>query len=141
MLQDIKNFLKNMISGAASAEAALLLVDAKEGIQEQSKRHGYILSLLGIKKVYVVVNKMDLVDYSEERFNEIQNSFNEFLNNLNIYPEKYIPISAFYGENIASKSEKYAWYKGDTVLETIDKIEKEKGIEDESFKISYSRCL
>jgi bifunctional enzyme CysN/CysC/sulfate adenylyltransferase subunit 1 len=94
-----KEFLKNMISGAASAEAAILVVDAKEGIQEQSKRHGYILSLLGIKKVYVAVNKMDLVDYSEERFNEIQAQFNDFLNNLNIYPEKYIPISAFHGEN------------------------------------------
>ena len=124
-----KEFLKNMISGAASAEAAILVVDAKEGIQEQSKRHGYILSLLGIKKVYVAVNKMDLVDYSEERFNEIQVQFNEFLNNLNIYPEKYIPISAFHGENIVTRSKKLSWYKGNAVLEEMDIIEKEKGIE------------
>ncbi|MBL4933454.1 GTP-binding protein [Clostridium paridis] len=124
-----KEFLKNMISGAASAEAAILVVDAKEGIQEQSKRHGYILSLLGIKKVYVAVNKMDLVDYSEERFNEIQVEFNEFLNNLNIYPEKYIPISAFHGENIVKKSKKLSWYKDNAILEEMDVIEKEKGIE------------
>ncbi|WP_238884145.1 GTP-binding protein [Clostridium sp. YIM B02551] len=124
-----KEFLKNMISGAASAEAAILVVDAKEGIQEQSKRHGYILSLLGIKKVYVAVNKMDLVDYSEERFNEIQVEFNEFLNNLNIYPKKYIPISAFHGENIVKKSKKLSWYKDNAILEEMDIIEKEKGIE------------
>lgn len=129
-----KEFLKNMISGAASAEAAILVVDAKEGIQEQSKRHGYILSLLGIKKIYVVVNKMDLVDYSEERFNEIQVQFNEFLNNLNIYPEKYIPISAYHGENIISNSKKMPWYNGNTVLENMDKIEKEKGIEEKALR-------
>ncbi|MDP4147755.1 MAG: GTP-binding protein, partial [Bacillota bacterium] len=129
-----KEFLKNMISGAASAEAAFLLVDAKEGIQEQSKRHGYILSLLGVKKVYVLVNKMDLVDYSEARFNEIQDQFNEFLNNLNIYPEKYIPISAFLGENIVSKSKEMPWFKGDTILDTMDKIEKEKGIEERALR-------
>lgn len=129
-----KEFLKNMISGAASAEAAFLLIDAEEGIQEQSKRHGYILSLLGIKKVYVLVNKMDLVDYSEERFNEIQVQFNEFLNNLNIYPEKYIPISAFNGENITSKSSKMPWYKGHTILENMDSIEKEKGIEEKALR-------
>ncbi len=130
-----KEFLKNMISGAASAEAAFLVIDAEEGIQEQSKRHGYILSLLGIKKVYVVVNKMDLVDYSEERFNEIQDQFNEFLNNLNIYPEKYIPISAFHGENITSKSSKMPWYKGYTILENMDKIEKDKGIEEKALRL------
>lgn len=129
-----KEFLKNMISGAASAEAAILMVDAKEGIQEQSKRHGYILSLLGIKKVYVAVNKMDLVDYSEERFKEIQVQFNEFLNGLNIYPEKYIPISAFHGENIVSKSDKLPWYEGDSILDTMDNIEKETGIEERSLR-------
>lgn len=129
-----KEFLKNMISGAASAEAAILVVDAKEGIQEQSKRHGYILSLLGIKKIYVAINKMDLVDYSEERFYEIQTQFNEFLNNLNIYPERYIPISAFNGENIVSMSKKMPWYNGKSILENMDNIEKEKGIEEKPLR-------
>ncbi|MBU3180073.1 sulfate adenylyltransferase subunit 1 [Clostridium psychrophilum] len=122
-------FLKNMITGAASAEAALLIIDAKEGIQEQSKRHGYILSLLGIKQVYVLVNKMDLIDYSQEKFNVIKNEMNKFLKNLKVHPIGYIPISAFYGENITTKSEKLSWYNGETVLEALDLFTQEDGLE------------
>lgn len=124
-----KEFLKNMISGAASAEAALLIIDANEGIQEQSRRHGYILSLLGIQKAYVLVNKMDLIDYSEDKFNEIRHEMNEFLNTLNVFPLKYIPVSAFYGENMTGRSAKMPWYKGEALLEAIDLFEKEKGLE------------
>jgi len=123
-----KEFLKNMISGAASAEAALLIIDANEGIQEQSKRHGYILSLLGIQKAYVLVNKMDLIDYSEEKFNAIKQEMNEFLNSLHVYPLKYIPVSAFHGENITLPSEKMPWYKGEPVLKALDLFEKDKGL-------------
>lgn len=123
-----KEFLKNMISGAASAEAALLLVDANEGVKEQSKRHGYILSLLGIQKVYVIVNKMDLVQYSRERFNEICKEMDEFLNNLGVYPQKYIPTSAILGENIVSLSEKMRWYDGEPIIKAIDIFENEKEI-------------
>ncbi|KNF07333.1 bifunctional enzyme NodQ [Gottschalkia purinilytica] len=129
-----KEFLKNMISGAASAEAAILMVDANEGIQEQSKRHGYILSLLGIQKVYVAVNKMDLVDYSEERYSEVRKDFDRFLNTLGVYPIKYIPVSAFYGDNIAEKSEKMPWYNGESILDAIDSLEKEKGLEEKSLR-------
>lgn len=124
-----KEFLKNMISGAASAEAALLIIDANEGIQEQSKRHGYILSLLGIQKAYVLVNKMDLIEYSEEKFNNIKQEMNEFLNSLHVYPLKYIPVSAFHGENITTPSNKMPWYKGEPVLGAIDLFEKDKGLE------------
>jgi sulfate adenylyltransferase subunit 1 len=124
-----KEFLKNMISGAASAEAALLIIDANEGIQEQSKRHGYILSLLGIQKAYVLVNKMDLIQYSEEKFNDIKQEMNEFLNSLHVYPLKYIPVSAFHGENITASSDKMPWYKGEPVLKAIDLFEKDKGLE------------
>ncbi|PKM50607.1 MAG: sulfate adenylyltransferase [Firmicutes bacterium HGW-Firmicutes-7] len=129
-----KEFLKNMISGAANAEAALLIIDAKEGVQEQSKRHGYILSLLGIQKIYVIVNKMDLIDYSEERFTTIKQEMNEFLNSLHVYPLKYIPISAFYGENLTSKSDYMPWYKEEPILEAIDLIEKDKGLEDKPLR-------
>lgn len=129
-----KEFLKNMISGAAHAEAALLIIDANEGIQEQSKRHGYILSLLGIKKVYVLVNKMDLIAYSEEKFLEIEYEMNRFLNHLNVYPLKYIPISAFYGDNMIVKSEKMTWYNGKPVLEAIDDFEKGKGLENKALR-------
>lgn len=124
-----KEFLKNMISGAANAEAALLVIDANEGIQEQSKRHGYLLSLLGIQKVYVLINKMDLIDYSEQKFNEIKSEMNEFLNNLHVYPLKYIPISAFHGENIVLKSDKMPWYRGEPVLKAIDLFEKNKELD------------
>ncbi|EKE03977.1 MAG: hypothetical protein ACD_20C00123G0011 [uncultured bacterium] len=129
-----KEFLKNMISGAANAEAALLIVDANEGIQEQSRRHGYILSLLGIDKIYVLVNKMDLVGYSEEKFNQIQSDFNEFLNNLSIFPIKYIPMSAYHGESITEKSKKMYWYKDETVLKAIDMIPKDKRLEDKPLR-------
>ena len=111
-----------------------LIIDAKEGIQEQSKRHGYILSLLGIKQVYVVVNKMDLIDYSQEKFNAIKKQMNEFLKNLNVHPLKYIPISAFYGENLTSKSEKLSWYKETTVLEALDLFTQEKGLEEKPLR-------
>ncbi|HBC93140.1 MAG TPA: sulfate adenylyltransferase [Pelotomaculum sp.] len=129
-----REFLKNMISGAASAEAALLVIDAQEGIREQSKRHGYMLSLLGIRKVYVLVNKMDLVDFSEAKFNEIQLKMNKFLNGLNVFPLRYIPVSALLGENVAFASAEMPWYKGKTVLEAIDLFEKDQGIADKPLR-------
>ncbi len=124
-----KEFLKNMISGAANAEAALLIIDANEGIQEQSRRHGYILSLLGIQKVYVLMNKMDLIDYSEEQFNQIRQEMNVFLHDLQVYPLKYIPISGFYGENITATSDKMPWYQGEPLLKAIDLFEKDNSLE------------
>jgi bifunctional enzyme CysN/CysC len=99
-----KEFLKNMISGAASADAAILLIDAKEGVQEQSKRHGYLLHLLGIRQIAVAVNKMDLVDYSEARFEEIKAEYTAYLNSVGVEPTVFIPISAREGWNITPGS-------------------------------------
>jgi len=93
-----QEFVRNMITGAAHADAALLLVDAKEGVQEQSCRHAYLLSFLGIKHVAVVVSKMDLVDWSEERFIEIRRQFEEFLPRLNMKDVQFIPVSALNGD-------------------------------------------
>jgi len=118
-------FLKNMITGAAQAEAALLVIDAKEGILENSKRHGYLLSMVGIQQISVLVNKMDLVDYREERFSDIQKEYREFLKHLNIEPVSFIPISARNSENIVSRSGSMAWYKGLTVLEQLDDFGRE----------------
>lgn len=129
-----KEFLKNMISGAANAEAALLIIDAREGVQEQSKRHAYILYLLGIKKVYVVLNKMDLVDYSEAVFQAVTAEMDAFLKTLGVRPLGYIPASAFYGQNILTPSERMPWYHGKTILHSIDSIEKEKGIAEKSLR-------
>lgn len=129
-----KEFLKNMISGASSAEAALLMIDANEGVQEQSRRHGYILSLLGIKKVFVIVNKMDLINYDEIKYNQIKEEFNKFLSNLNVYPLEYIPVSAFYGENIVTKSDNLSWYKGYSIIEALDAIKKDPEAENKPLR-------
>ena len=97
-------FLKNMITGASRAEAALLVIDAKEGIRENSRRHGYMLSMLGISQIVVLVNKMDLVDYDKKIYDDIVSEYSEFLNKINITPMMFIPISAMQGDNIAVKS-------------------------------------
>ena len=118
-----KEFLKNMVTGAANAEAALLLIDAYEGVQEQSRRHGYLLRLLGMKQVAVVVNKMDLVNHDPEVFYKIKAEYTEFLNSMGVEAREYIPVSAKLGENIANRSENMTWYQGPTVLEMLDKFE------------------
>lgn len=115
-----KEFLKNMVTGAANAEAALLLIDANEGIQENSRRHGYLLNLLGIRQIAVLVNKMDLVNYSQERFEQIEKEYRAFLATMGVSPKIFIPISAYHGQNIAARSEKMPWWNGPTVLETLD---------------------
>jgi bifunctional enzyme CysN/CysC len=115
-----KEFLKNMVTGAANAEAALLLIDATEGVQEQSRRHGFLLHLLGINQIAVVVNKMDLVDYSQETFDKIEAEYRAFLGQLGVHPKLFIPIAARLGDNVASKSDNLAWYKGPTVLAALD---------------------
>ncbi|MHB0912741.1 MAG: sulfate adenylyltransferase subunit 1 [Armatimonadota bacterium] len=116
-----KEFLKNMVTGAASADAAVLLIDADEGVQEQSRRHGYLLKLLGIRQVVVVINKMDLVGYSREVFESVKDEYLRFLAQLDVEPQFVIPVSARDGENVATRSESTrAWYTGPTVLESLD---------------------
>lgn len=117
-----KEFLKNMISGAANANAAFLVVDAQAGVQEQSRRHAYLLSLLGIKKIFVLVNKMDLVGYSEQRFSAVASEISDFLASLKVKAEKILPVSGFVGDNVTRRSENLFWYAGDTLIETLDKI-------------------
>ena len=120
-----KEFLKNMISGAARAEAALLLIDALEGVKEQSKKHGYLLSLLGVRQFAVVVNKMDLVGYRQDVFDGIEKEYREFLGQFKAVPSQFIPVSAKLGDNIANRSEQMSWYSGSTVLETLGAFNKE----------------
>ena len=128
-------FLKNMISGAARAEAAILLIDAHEGIAENSKRHAYMLSMLGIKQVLVAVNKMDLVKYNKDVFNDIQKNYTLFLNEININPLAFVPVSAIDGINITGNSDKMPWYKGSTILELIDTFYKEKEGSHKNFRM------
>lgn len=120
-----KEFLKNMISGAARAEAALLLIDALEGVKEQSKKHGYLLSLLGVRQFAVVVNKMDLVGYRQDVFDGIEKEYREFLGQFKAVPDRIIPVSAKLGDNIANRSTNMPWYTGPTVLDTLSLFKKE----------------
>src|SRR6266550_4211647 len=115
-----KEFLKNMITGASSADAAVLVIAANEGVQEQSKRHAYLLSLLGVRQFCVVVNKMDLADYSEARFLESEKKYRVFLKTLNLETDVFIPASARFGENITTRSTKMKWYHGPTLAEALD---------------------
>lgn len=128
-------FLKNMVTGASRAEAALLVIDAGEGIQENSKRHGYLLSMLGIKQVAVLVNKMDLVDYNEQVFNDIVKEYTKFLEQINIQPKTFIPISGMEGDNVTRSSVKTPWYNGKSILNVLDDFQIEALPEDKPFRM------
>ncbi len=117
-----KEFLKNMITGAASADAAVLLVDALEGLREQTRRHCFLLSLLGLQQIVVAVNKMDLVQYKPEVFEEIRTELSAFLAKLGIEPAHFVPISAKHGEGLLKNSEKMKWYRGPTLLEALERF-------------------
>ncbi|MDH4370820.1 MAG: GTP-binding protein [Nitrospira sp.] len=131
-----KEFLKNMISGAARAEAALLLIDALEGVKEQSKKHGYLLSLLGVRQFAVVVNKMDLVGYRQDVFDGIEKEYREFLGQFKAVPSQFIPVSAKLGDNIANRSTTMSWYSGPTVLDTLGAFSKEAARSEQPLRFS-----
>ena len=118
-------FLRNMITGAARAEAALLLIDAHEGIQENSRRHGYILSMLGIRQIVVLVNKMDLVGYDQAAFERLKAEYEAFLRRLDIHPVGFIPLSAVNGINVSQRGDaEMPWYRGPTMLAQLDALER-----------------
>ncbi len=128
-------FLKNMISGAARAEAALLLIDAHEGIKENSKRHGYVMRFLGIKNVAVCVNKMDLVNYDQKVFEQIKKDYTNFLKEIDLVPKFFIPIAAFHGDNIVSNSSNMPWYQGEDILDVLDGFVKTAPKENQVFRM------
>lgn len=116
-------FLKNMITGASRADAALLVIDANEGICENSRRHGYMLEMLGIRQIAVLVNKIDLVDCDRGVYDRICKDYTEFLHQIGIKPAAFIPVSAMDGDNIANHSHRTPWYTGPNVLEQLDRFE------------------
>lgn len=130
-----REFLKNMVTGAANAEGALLLIDAEEGVQEQSRRHGYLLHLLGIKQVAVVVNKMDLVDYKKGAFDKVETEYTEYLSKLGITPKVFVPICAIEGEGIVTNSDKMPWYDGPSVVDVLDSFESQATLETQSLRM------
>ncbi len=116
-----KEFLRNMITGASYAEAAVLIIDANEGIKEQTKRHAYLLSMVGIKDVCVLINKMDLVGYSKDIFDKVVMEIEEFFTAISIKPKFFIPISALSGINVAKKDHTaITWYDGPCLFEALD---------------------
>ena len=128
-------FLKNMVTGASHAEAALLVIDADEGVRENSRRHGYMMSMLGIQQLVVLVNKMDLVDYRQDVFDAIVAEYTEFLTGINLPAIAFVPVSGMEGDVIASLSGKMPWYNGRTVLESLDGFEKEPQPVDKPFRM------
>jgi len=123
-----REFLKNMVSGAASADAAIVVIDAAEGVREQSRRHAYLLHLLGIRQVAVVVNKMDLVGFEQARFEEVSKEITEYLASIGARPMVIVPISARDGDNMAKRSWRTPWYDGPTVLSALDAFHGHPGL-------------
>lgn len=115
-------YTRNMITGASNASVSIILIDARQGVVEQTKRHFYIASMLRIKNVIVCVNKMDLVNYSQSRFDEIKNEFLEISSKIKFEGQaiQFIPISSLYGENISQKSKEISWYEGGSLLEVLE---------------------
>src|SRR5215468_5546260 len=115
-------FLRNMVTGASQADAALLLVDAAEGVREQTLRHAYLLHLLGIRQVVVIINKMDRVGYDGGRFQEIDAEITAQLRGFDLKPAAVIPISARYGDGVIERTAAIDWYRGPTVIEALDRF-------------------
>ena len=118
-----EQYTRNMATGASSADLAILLIDARYGVQAQTRRHSYICSLLGIRNFVVAINKMDLVDYSQHVFDSIKADFNQLAEQLTDVETHFVPLSALAGDNVVNVSEKTPWYKGDTLMETLETVD------------------
>ena len=134
-------YTRNMATGASTADLAVILIDARpgHGVIEQTKRHSFIASLLGIKHILVAVNKMDLVDFDEEVFNQIRNDYRDFAARLDIPDLHFIPISALYGDNVVEKSDNMPWYDGSTLMNFLESvyIGSDRNLEDFRFPVQY----
>jgi len=134
-----EQYTRNMVTGASTADVAIILIDARKGILTQTRRHSFIVNLLGIKHVIVAINKMDLVDFSQVVFNEIRDAYAKLSDELGIENVYYIPISALNGDNIVNRSKQTPWYKGKRLLELLDTmdISREEVSENFRFPIQY----
>ena len=115
-------YTRNMVTGASTANLALILVDARKGVIEQTKRHTFIASLLQIPHVFVCINKMDLVDYSQEAYDRVVKEYTDFAAKLNVQDVRFIPMSALHGDNVVTRSEKMGWYEGGTLLHNLETV-------------------
>jgi bifunctional enzyme CysN/CysC len=134
-----EQYTRNMVTGASTAHLAIILIDARKGVLTQSRRHGYIASLLGIPHLVVAVNKMDLVDWKQEIFDEIVADYTDFCDNLNIDDITFIPISALTGDNVVDLSTNMPWYEGRSVLHHLETVTLagDRNLEDFRFPVQY----
>ncbi|MAL97968.1 MAG: sulfate adenylyltransferase subunit CysN [Alteromonadaceae bacterium] len=134
-----EQYTRNMATGASTAQMAIILVDARQGVMTQTKRHSFIASLLGIKHVVVAINKMDLVEYSESRFNEIRDDYLKFCGGLNLEDVRFVPMSALEGDNVVHRGGNMSWFDGQTLMEIMESVQiaKDKDLEHFRFPVQY----
>ena len=132
-------YTRNMVTGASTADVALILLDARKGITEQSRRHAFLATLLGVPHVVVCINKMDLVDYSERTFEAIRDEFGEFATRLRVRDMTFIPVSALVGDNVVTRSPKMPWYDGSPLLSHLERLHvaSDRNFVDVRFPVQY----
>ncbi len=131
-----QQYTRNMATGASTANAAIILVDARHGVLEQTRRHSFVTHLLGIRHLIIAVNKMDLIDYDEAKFNQIQQDYWDFAQQLGIQQAQFIPISALTGDNIVTPSEQMDWYSGPALLEALEQLPLDEQDETQDFRFA-----
>lgn len=129
-------FIRNMITGAARADAAVLVMDAQEGVQENSRRHGYLLHMLGVGQVIVIINKMDLVGFQAARFEALKDEFTAYLESVGVQASAVIPVSAREGDHVVNRGQNMPWYAGPTLLECLDRLNKPAEAADLPFRMA-----
>jgi len=134
-------YTRNMVTGASNSDLVIILIDARKGVIEQTRRHSIIASLLGISKVFVTINKIDLVEYSEDRYNEIVAEYEEVAKSLDIKDIQYFPVSALNGDNIVDSSLFTPWYLGPTLLEALETVDVEPDIEHEASRFQVQLVI
>jgi sulfate adenylyltransferase subunit 1 len=134
-----EQYTRNMVTGASTCELAIVMVDARYGIQTQTRRHSYICSLLGIKHIIVAINKMDLMDYSQDVYQKIKADYREMAKNFNIDDIRFVPISALKGDNVVTPSENMDWYPGATLMKLLEtvKVDQDKNLDQMRFPVQY----
>ena len=134
-----EQYTRNMATGASNCQLAVILIDARHGVQTQTRRHSYIANLLGIKHIIVAINKMDIKDYSEQVYNDIRQEYSKFARELEMEDVHFVPLSALVGDNVVNKSENMPWYQGETLMYLLDNIEisNDANIEDARFPVQY----
>jgi bifunctional enzyme CysN/CysC len=132
-------YTRNMVTGASTADLAIVLLDARKGVLEQSRRHSFLASLLRIPHLVLAVNKMDLVDYSEERFEEVKNEYRDFAAKLDIADLTFIPVSALHGDNVVDRSTNMTWYQGPSLLHHLEEVHiaSDRNLIDTRFPVQY----